>query len=90
LGGYETAASTLSWLLFEIAKHPGQQERIREEYRRTLAENHGELSVNDYDQMEYLNAVIKAGFKPFLTFFLCNILIENHRKLYVSILSSHP
>ncbi|KAK0193545.1 cytochrome P450 [Armillaria mellea] len=61
LAGYETTSSTLSWLLYEICKHPEQQKRIRQEIAevRTRIGAADELSSTDYDSMPFMNAVIK-------------------------------
>lgn len=62
--GHETSASTLSWLLYELSKHPEQQERIRQEIAevRSRYPERGELTSQDYDSMKYANAVIKARY----------------------------
>jgi len=61
LAGQETTASTLSWFLWEMARHPESQERIREEiaavYRRV---NGAELSIADLDSMAYTQATFKV------------------------------
>ena len=63
LAGQDTTASTLSWFLWEMARHPQSQERIREEiavvYRRA---NGAELSIADLDGMTYTQAVFKVFF----------------------------
>jgi cytochrome P450 len=63
LAGQETTASTLSWFLWEMARHPESQERIREEiavvYRRV---NGAELSIADLDSMAYTQAAFKVVF----------------------------
>lgn len=63
LAGQETTASSLNWLLWEIARHPESQERIRKEvsaaYRRA---NGAELSVADLDSMTYTQAALKVLF----------------------------
>ncbi|KAK0204546.1 cytochrome P450 [Desarmillaria ectypa] len=61
LGGHETTASTITWLLYELCNHPEQQERIRKEIAevRTRVGIEDELSSTDYDSMPFMNAVIK-------------------------------
>jgi len=63
LAGQDTTASTLSWFLWEMARHPESQERIREEiaavYRRA---NGAELSIADLDSMTYTQAAFKVFF----------------------------
>ncbi|KAH9986673.1 cytochrome P450 [Russula compacta] len=64
LAGQETTASSLNWLLWEIARHPESQERIRKEvsaaYRRA---NGAELSVADLDGMAYTQATLKESMR---------------------------
>ncbi|KAK0197850.1 cytochrome P450 [Armillaria mellea] len=45
----ETASSSVSWLLYELAAHPEHQSMIRAELNQ----------FNDYDSLPFLNAVIK-------------------------------
>jgi len=63
LAGQETSASTLIWFLWEIARHPESQTRMRDEvatvYRRIDA-NGAELSVADLDSMTYTQAALKV------------------------------
>ena len=64
--GQETTASTTSWVLYELSKHPIIQTRIREEIKatRVRASNRGinqELTVNDLESMKWLLAVMKVG-----------------------------
>ena len=62
--GHETTASTITWALYELAKSPETQRRVREEIKatRTRATQRGdrELSVADLDSMKYLIAVMKV------------------------------
>ncbi|KAK0245075.1 cytochrome P450 [Armillaria nabsnona] len=51
LAGHETSASTLSWLLYELAAHPEHQAIIREEVKHSYHD--------DYDSLPFLNAAIK-------------------------------
>ncbi len=62
LAGYETTSSTLSWLLYELCNHPEQQKRIRQEIAevRTRVGAEDELSSAEYDNMPFMNAVIKV------------------------------
>ncbi|KAF8259373.1 cytochrome P450 [Lactarius quietus] len=66
LAGQETTASSLSWFLLEIARHPESQERIREEvatvFRRADA-NGVELSTADLDSMAYTQAALKESMR---------------------------
>jgi hypothetical protein len=54
------AISRLTWLFYELARHPADQQRLFEEIRRAREEKGAELTANDYDSMPFLNAVIKV------------------------------
>src|SRR6266850_4053418 len=61
LAGHDTTASTLSWFLWEIAKHPESQERIRTEVA-AFREQKGEEqpTAADLDNMTYTQAALKV------------------------------
>ncbi|KAI3602247.1 cytochrome p450 [Moniliophthora roreri] len=61
LAGHETTSSMLTWLMYELSRHPKDQERLFQEIKdtRNKTGNEGDLTVNDYDSMPFLNAVIK-------------------------------
>ncbi|KAI0721412.1 PAH-inducible cytochrome P450 monooxygenase PC-PAH 1 [Cerioporus squamosus] len=63
LAGHETTASTLSWLLWELSRHPEYQSKMREEIKairaRVAARGDEDFSVNDLDSMTYCLAAMK-------------------------------
>jgi len=63
LAGHETTASTTTWALYELSRHPDFQNKVREEIKETRAQaaNRGDsdLSVADLDSMKYLLALMK-------------------------------
>jgi cytochrome P450 len=63
LGGTETIASTLGWILLDLARHPGDQTRVREEIAsfRAKIDGTGGLTAADLDAMLFTTAVIKVG-----------------------------
>lgn len=66
LAGQETTASTLSWFLLEIARHPESQERIRAEVAaifRRIDGSGAELSTADLDSMAYTQAALKESMR---------------------------
>lgn len=64
LAGHETTASSLTWLLYELANHPEDQMLIREEInaaRVKLRERGDEDFTNaDLEAMVFTNAAIKV------------------------------
>lgn len=68
LAGHETTANTLSWLLFELSRHPEFQQNLREEIaqkRNEVLARGGEagddFTMEDLESMEYLQAALKAS-----------------------------
>jgi len=61
--GHETTANTLTWALWELAKHTKIQSKLRVEIRHwmKLAHANGDetIPVSDYEKMEYTVAVMK-------------------------------
>lgn len=64
LAGHETSATSLCWVLLELAKNPDVQAKLRDEIRATehaiAARGGSDFSATDMDNMSYLNAVIKV------------------------------
>ena len=65
LAGHDTTANTMSWALFELAKHPDVQEKLRAEIRKKedqiRARGKGNFSLSDLEAMPYVLAVIKVS-----------------------------
>jgi len=62
--GHDTTSNTLTWYLWELAKHPESQERVRAEIIATRAKNGGkELSMADLDGMAYTQATLKESMR---------------------------
>ena len=64
LAGHETTAHVLTWILYELARHPEAQETLR----REISQKRGEINargekdfeMEDLESMEYLQAIIKV------------------------------
>ncbi|KAI0306228.1 cytochrome P450 [Multifurca ochricompacta] len=62
--GHDTTANSLTWYLWEIAKHPESQERIRAEIAAIRAKKGGEeLSASDLDGMTFTQATLKEAMR---------------------------
>ncbi|KAK0227783.1 cytochrome P450 [Armillaria fumosa] len=59
VGGHETTATTVAWILYELSLHPFIQNQIREEISQRREHCRGDLDTDDYDSLSLLNAVIK-------------------------------
>lgn len=64
LAGHETTASTTTWLLYELARHPEFQEKMRAEVVLKRAEvsarGDSEFTMEDLESMSYLQAALKV------------------------------
>ena len=60
--GYETTATSLGWILFELATHPDEQRRLRDEIQNVQAADHfDDAATVNFDEFPFLNAVIKVN-----------------------------
>lgn len=61
IAGFETSATTLSFLLYELVANPDVQIRLREEILRVEAEDGGKLTYDGViNKMKYLDMVING------------------------------
>ncbi len=69
IAGHETTASTLTFLLYELARNQGYQSRLREEIRGIRAQatvrGCGNFTIEDLDSMTLVTNAIKVRtYKP--------------------------
>ncbi|KAL5277427.1 Cyp6g1.2 family protein [Megaselia abdita] len=57
--GFETTSQTMSFALYELAKHPQIQSRLREEIGSVLQKTNGKITYDVINEMEYLGIVLK-------------------------------
>lgn len=58
--GYESSSSLLSFTLFELAKNPHLQEKLRQEIERVMKAHDGQLTYEIMNEMGFLNMVLKG------------------------------
>lgn len=58
VAGYESSSTTMAFCLYELARHPHIQERLRQEILHSLEESKGELSYEVMQNLSYLDQVI--------------------------------
>nr|XP_023408052.1 docosahexaenoic acid omega-hydroxylase CYP4F3-like isoform X4 [Loxodonta africana] len=62
--GHDTTASGLSWVLYNLAKHPEYQERCRQEVQELLRDRRlEEIEWDDLAQMPFLTMCIKESLR---------------------------
>ena len=60
LAGFETAASTMSFALYELALHPEIQRSVRAEILQVLNKHNGKLTYDAMQDMSYLDRVLSG------------------------------
>ncbi|KAF8518694.1 cytochrome P450, partial [Hysterangium stoloniferum] len=64
IAGHDTVTSTLTWILYELSRHPEIQNKLREEINATRAASaSNEIGMNDFESMPYTIAVIKESLR---------------------------
>ncbi|KAL0955191.1 hypothetical protein HGRIS_004096 [Hohenbuehelia grisea] len=58
MAGHETTAGSVTFIMYELARHPHVQAKLREEIR-----NGGNMTHDSIQKLQYLDAVIKEGFR---------------------------
>uniref|UniRef100_A0A1A9Z5A0 Cytochrome P450 n=1 Tax=Glossina pallidipes TaxID=7398 RepID=A0A1A9Z5A0_GLOPL len=53
--GFETSSSTMAFCLYELAKQPDLQEKLRKEIHEALLECNGNLTYEKINSLQYLN-----------------------------------
>ncbi|XP_069321037.1 cytochrome P450 4F6-like isoform X1 [Eulemur rufifrons] len=63
-GGHDTTASGLSWVLYNLARHPEHQERCRQEVRELLRDlEPTEIEWEDLAQLPFLTMCVKESLR---------------------------
>ena len=62
VGASDTTSTGLEWLMAELVRNPRVMKKAQEEVRRVVG-NKSEIDMNDINQMEYLNCIIKENLR---------------------------
>ncbi|XP_053670575.1 probable cytochrome P450 6a14 [Anopheles nili] len=65
LAGFETSSTTQSFCLYELAKNPDIQERLRQEINRAIEENDGQVTYDAVMGIQYLDNVINETLRKY-------------------------
>ncbi|CAB3254030.1 unnamed protein product [Arctia plantaginis] len=66
VGGFDTSASTMSWVIYHLAWHPEHQQRLYDEILNLKQKYEGEdLSPSALSELTYYNCVIKETLRHF-------------------------
>lgn len=65
--GFETSSTTISFCLYEVAKHPDVQRKLHEEIDTVLARYNGKVTYESVSEMKYLESCIDGKNKCYST-----------------------
>nr|AAV68097.2 cytochrome P450 CYP6P9 [Anopheles funestus]ABC87786.1 CYP6P9 [Anopheles funestus] len=65
LAGFETSSTTQSFCLYELAKNPDIQERLRQEINQAIEENDGQVTYDVAMNIQYLDDVINETLRKY-------------------------
>jgi len=60
VAAFETAGSTMSYVLYELALHPEIQNRLRAEIMQVLNKHNGQLTYDGIQNLAYLDMVVSG------------------------------
>lgn len=58
IAGFETSSILMTFILYELAKHPNVQEKLRREIKNVLIRNDGALTYDCLSELSYLDCVV--------------------------------
>ncbi|XP_045538876.1 cytochrome P450 6B5-like [Papilio machaon] len=65
VAGYETSASTMTFLFYELAKHPEIQDKVIAEIDEVLKRHNGEINYDCLNEMTYLQQVFDETLRKY-------------------------
>ena len=65
VAGFETSNATMTFALYELAKHQDIQDKLREEINSILAKHNGEITYEAIQDMKYMDQVINESLRKY-------------------------
>lgn len=65
IAGFETTASTLAYLLYELAMNPDVQDKLRAEIKSVVGKHDGTINYDVLHDMKYMNTVISETLRKY-------------------------
>lgn len=84
--GFETSATTMTYLLYELAKHPKYQERVQAEIDTVLAKHNGQITHDSVHEMTFLENCIDGKYNSLGKFFY-SVIFHYRNTTYVPTIS---
>ncbi|XP_058975917.1 cytochrome P450 6g1-like isoform X1 [Musca domestica] len=79
-GGTETSSTTIANVLFELAKNPHIQQRLRQELLDAFSRGNSSISYEDLSELEYLSMVVDETLRMYPVFPLIERQYLNPKK----------
>ncbi|XP_058460174.1 probable cytochrome P450 6a14 [Malaya genurostris] len=65
IAGFETSSTTMNFCLYELAKNPDIQEKLRDEIESAITRNNGKITYDLVMEMQYLDNVINETLRKY-------------------------
>nr|QZM07463.1 cytochrome P450 monooxygenase CYP6SZ1 [Lasioderma serricorne] len=79
--GFETSSTTGTFCLYELAKNPEVQDRLREEVHEMLENNNGQVTYEGVQEMKYLAQVIDETLRKYPPLGFLNRMVVSDYKI---------
>ncbi|CAN1841633.1 Cytochrome P450 89A2 [Linum perenne] len=63
IGGTDTTATALQWIMANLVKHPHIQDKLLEEIKSVIGDQGGEIGEEELNKLPYLKAVVLEGLR---------------------------
>lgn len=80
VAGFETSATTMSFVLYELARNPDIQQKVSDEINRVLNKHNGEVTYDSVNEMKYMSQVIDEALRMYPpASFISRLCVEDYK-----------